>query len=226
MDQAGWHTSSQVEVPEVFIWVHAFPFTELQPAERLASNQWSGRRISYSRRWWLGRVLFQRCRALLKQQRLDSGPDCFHWWPLVAALNYGPINQFDITSPHRNLSKLATCDRDFCYCPFNHLLLQMLRIPKQLLRPTGNLDISNRYNWVSSFLPWFMPPYKHRNSSSYPFSTPRPHDQTRLPFTFEANHGIISTCCSRIKLLRFSRWISVCNFSSFREYHLIVEQQL
>lgn len=33
----------------------------------------------------LEQVLFERCRALLKQAQLISGLTCFHWWPRTGA---------------------------------------------------------------------------------------------------------------------------------------------
>ena len=87
MDQAGWHTSSQVEVPEgihlEFMPCHS---PELQPAERLwpLTNEAVANQL-FQTLDDLEEVLFQRCRALLKQQDLIRGLTCFHWWPLVAA---------------------------------------------------------------------------------------------------------------------------------------------
>ena len=87
MDQAGWHTSSQVEVPEgihlEFMPSHS---PELQPAERLwpLTNEAVANQL-FQTLDDLEEVLFQRCRALLKQQDLIRGLTCFHWWPLVAA---------------------------------------------------------------------------------------------------------------------------------------------
>ena len=87
LDQAGWHTSSQVKIPEgihlEFMPSHS---PELQPAERLwpLTNEPIANRL-FKTLDELEEVLFQRCRALLKQQDLIRGLTCFHWWPKVTA---------------------------------------------------------------------------------------------------------------------------------------------
>jgi transposase len=88
LDQAGWHTSDQLQVPEgihlMFIPSHS---PELQPAERLwpltnepIANQ------SFQSLDELEEVLFHRCRPLLQQQELIRGLTFFHWWPRTAAV--------------------------------------------------------------------------------------------------------------------------------------------
>lgn len=87
VDQAGWHTSDLVEVPEgihlEFLPSHS---PELQPAERLwpLTNEPIANN-SFPDLEQLEQVLFERCRALLKQAELISGLTCFHWWPRTAA---------------------------------------------------------------------------------------------------------------------------------------------
>lgn len=58
----------------------------LQPAERLwpLTNEAIANKL-FQTLDELEEVLFQRCRALLKQQDLIRGLTCFHWWPKVAA---------------------------------------------------------------------------------------------------------------------------------------------
>lgn len=83
LDQAGWHTSERVEVPEgihlVFLPSHS---PELQPAERLwpLTNEPIVNE-SFETLDKLEQVLYKRCRALLKQRDLIRGLTCFHWWP-------------------------------------------------------------------------------------------------------------------------------------------------
>lgn len=88
LDQAGWHSSEQVRVPEgihlMFMPSHS---PELQPAERLwpltnepIANQ------SFQSLDELEEVLFHRCRRLLQQQDLIRGLTFFHWWPRTASV--------------------------------------------------------------------------------------------------------------------------------------------
>ena len=87
LDQAGWHTSEQVEVPEgIHFELMPSHSPELQPAERLwpLTNEAIANKL-FQTLDELEEVLFQRCRALLKQQDLIRGLTCFHWWPQVAA---------------------------------------------------------------------------------------------------------------------------------------------
>jgi len=76
MDQAGWHTSSQVEVPEGIHLEFMLPIHQnFNQQSVCGSNQWSGRESVIPDVGWLGRGAFQRCRALLKQQ------DLIRAWP-------------------------------------------------------------------------------------------------------------------------------------------------
>ena len=90
IDQAGWHTSKQVQVPEglhlEFMPSHS---PELQPAERLwpLVNEPIANR-SFQNLDELEEVLFQRCQALLKQPSLIKGIACFHWWPTTKAISF------------------------------------------------------------------------------------------------------------------------------------------
>lgn len=85
MDQAGWHTSSQVAIPEgIHLELMPSHSPELQPAERLwpLINEPIANRL-FETLNELEEVLFHRCRALLLQQDLIRGLTCFHWWPQV-----------------------------------------------------------------------------------------------------------------------------------------------
>lgn len=83
IDQAGWHTSEMVEVPEgIHLMLLPSHSPELQPAERLwpLTNE-PIINESFETLDDLEQVLFERCRALLKQHDLIRGLTCFHWWP-------------------------------------------------------------------------------------------------------------------------------------------------
>lgn len=87
MDQAGWHTSAQVKIPEGIHVVLMPPHSpELQPAERLwpLTNEPIANKC-FETLAQLEEVLFQRCRALLAQRSLVRGLTCYHWWPKSAA---------------------------------------------------------------------------------------------------------------------------------------------
>ena len=82
VDQAGWHTSKQVRVPEglhlIFLPSHS---PELQPAERLwpvVDEPIANR--SFENLEQLEEVLYQRCQTLLKQLELIAGLTDFYWW--------------------------------------------------------------------------------------------------------------------------------------------------
>ena len=101
LDQAGWHTSDQVEVPEGFHLFFLPPYSpELQPAERLwpLTNEPIGNR-SFESLDELEDLLFHRCRRLLQQQNLIRGLTFFHWWPGSA------------TNGDRTLTKQVRCYR-------------------------------------------------------------------------------------------------------------------
>lgn len=99
MDQAGWHTSSQVEVPEgihlEFMPSHS---PELQPAERLwpLTNEAVASQL-FQTLDDLEEVLFQRVACLTEAARLDSGPDLFSLVALSGSVNYGQSTGFDMT---------------------------------------------------------------------------------------------------------------------------------
>lgn len=87
LDQAGWHTSKHLLVPEGIHLVPLPPYSpELQPAERLwplvdepIANQAFGTLDEAEE------LVYQRCRRLLHQQQLIQGLTCYHWWPEVDA---------------------------------------------------------------------------------------------------------------------------------------------
>lgn len=85
VDQAGWHTSKNLELPEglhlIFLPSHS---PELQPAERLwtlVDEPIANR--SFENINELEEVLCQRCQTLLKQQDLIQGLTSFHWWTQI-----------------------------------------------------------------------------------------------------------------------------------------------
>lgn len=82
LDQAGWHTSEQVKLPEGLHLEFLPAYSpELQPAERL----WSILDEPIVNRCFetieqLEQTLFERCRFLLKQQDFIRGLTDFYWW--------------------------------------------------------------------------------------------------------------------------------------------------
>ena len=87
MDQAGWHTSDKVKIPEGVHVVLLPPHSpELQPAERLwpLTNEPIVNK-SFETMEELEEVLFQRCQVLLQQRDLIRGLTYYHWWPKSAA---------------------------------------------------------------------------------------------------------------------------------------------
>jgi len=90
IDEAGWHTSPQVRLPEdlhlEFMPSHS---PELQPAERLwrLINEPIANR-SFKNLDKLEEVLFQRCQVLLKQPSLIKGITCFYWWSKTQAISF------------------------------------------------------------------------------------------------------------------------------------------
>lgn len=87
LDQAGWHTSEQVKIPEgIHLVLMPSHSPELQPAERLwpLTNEPIANQL-FETLDELEEVLFQRCRAMLKQPDLIRGLTNFYWWPKVAA---------------------------------------------------------------------------------------------------------------------------------------------
>lgn len=87
LDQAGWHTSEKLEVPEGIHLVPLPPYSpELQPAERLwplvnepLANQ------AFETLDEAEELLYQRCLRLLQQQQLIQGLTYYRWWPQVEA---------------------------------------------------------------------------------------------------------------------------------------------
>jgi hypothetical protein len=82
MDQAGWHTSKRVEVPEGMHLVFLPPYSpHMQPAERLwpIVNEGIANQVFETLDALLERVA-QRCVELLKLPDFISGLTRFHWW--------------------------------------------------------------------------------------------------------------------------------------------------
>jgi transposase len=87
VDQAGWHTSEQVEIPEgihlEFLPSHS---PELQPAERLwtLTNEPIANR-SFESLDEVEEVLIKRCRQILDQPDFVRGLTNFSWWSELVA---------------------------------------------------------------------------------------------------------------------------------------------
>jgi len=85
LDQAGWHTSAQVNVPAGITLVFLPPRSpELQPAERLwplSNEAICNRRFQDIEE--LEEVQSQRCVQLLAQPQLIRSHTLFHWWPQI-----------------------------------------------------------------------------------------------------------------------------------------------
>ena len=86
VDQAGWHTGGEVEIPEG-IHLEFLPSgsPELQPAERLwpLSNEALANSL-FEEIEEVERALLQRCVQLLDQAELIAGLTNYHWWPQTA----------------------------------------------------------------------------------------------------------------------------------------------
>jgi hypothetical protein len=87
LDQAGWHTSDQVEVPDgihlSFLPSHS---PELQPAERLwtLTNEPIANH-NFENLDAVEEALFQRCRQILELPDFIRGLTHFYWWPEFAS---------------------------------------------------------------------------------------------------------------------------------------------
>ena len=86
VDQAGWHTSSEVEVPEG-IHLEFLPSgsPELMPAERLwpLSNEAIANRL-FEEICEVEEALLERCLQLLDQAETIKNLTNYHWWPQTA----------------------------------------------------------------------------------------------------------------------------------------------
>ncbi len=86
LDQAGWHTSKELKVPEG-IHLEFLPSRspELQPAERLwpLSNEGVANR-HFEEIEGLEEALVERCVSLSGQTELIRSYTRYHWWPKVA----------------------------------------------------------------------------------------------------------------------------------------------
>ena len=86
VDQAGWHTGKEVEIPE---GIHLeFPPSgspELQPAERLwpLTNEGVANGL-FEEIEEIEQALMERCMQLLDQKETIKGLTNYHWWPQVA----------------------------------------------------------------------------------------------------------------------------------------------
>ncbi len=83
LDQAGWHTTKRLTVPEGIHFAFLPPYSpELQPAERLwglVDEPVANR--SFDDLDELEAVLAERCRALERQRRPIKTRTRYHWWP-------------------------------------------------------------------------------------------------------------------------------------------------
>jgi len=82
LDQAGWHTSGKLEVPEGIHLLFLPPRSpELQPAERLwpSINEAVANR-SFSSLDELEDTVIHRCQVLLRRPEFIQGLTGFHWW--------------------------------------------------------------------------------------------------------------------------------------------------
>jgi len=83
LDQAGWHMSGKLDVPEGIHLVPMPPYSpELQPAERLwplvnevLANE------AFDTIDQVEELVFQRCQRLFQQKDLIQGLTFYHWWP-------------------------------------------------------------------------------------------------------------------------------------------------
>jgi hypothetical protein len=83
LDNAGWHTSPQIVVPEGVRFCFLPPYTpELQPAERLWPLADEGvANTSFDTLDDLTEKLDRRCSALAEQPDILKAYTNFHWWP-------------------------------------------------------------------------------------------------------------------------------------------------
>lgn len=87
LDQAGWHTTEKLQVPQGIHLIHLPPYSpELQPAERLwplvnepLVNQ------AFDSIKEVEELVYQRCQQLLQQQELIRGLTSYHWLPIDKA---------------------------------------------------------------------------------------------------------------------------------------------
>jgi transposase len=86
LDQAGWHTSGEVEIPRG-IHLEFLPSgsAELQPAERLwpLTNEAIANRL-FEEISQIEQALVQRCVELLGRASIISNLTNYHWWPQAA----------------------------------------------------------------------------------------------------------------------------------------------
>jgi transposase len=86
VDQAGWHTGGEVEVPEgIHLELLPTGSPELQPAERLwpLTNEAIANRL-FEEIEQMEEVLVERCVQLLDQAQTIRNLTNYHWWPQAA----------------------------------------------------------------------------------------------------------------------------------------------
>jgi len=86
LDQAGWHVSSEVEVPDGLHIVFLPPYSpELQPAERLwPLSDEALVNEHFATLETLMETQSEHCRQLQKQAEIIHTRSHFHWWPKIA----------------------------------------------------------------------------------------------------------------------------------------------
>ena len=86
IDQAGWHVSGEVEVPDGLHIVFLPPYSpELQPAERLwPLSDEALVNEHFATLETLIETQSERCRQLQKQAEIIHTRTHFHWWPKIA----------------------------------------------------------------------------------------------------------------------------------------------
>jgi hypothetical protein len=87
LDQAGWHRSDDLVVPEGLHLVFLPPYSpELQPVERLwpLSNEPIANRV-FADLDELEAVLGTRCVTLMSQPEVVRRHTSFHWWPTISS---------------------------------------------------------------------------------------------------------------------------------------------
>jgi transposase len=87
LDQARWHTTPKLEVPEGLHLVFLPPYSpELQPAERL----WPLTNEAIANQYFetieeVEEAICHRCQELLKYPGFVRGLTHFHWWPNITS---------------------------------------------------------------------------------------------------------------------------------------------
>jgi hypothetical protein len=115
VDQAGWHTGKEVEIPEG-IHLEFLPSgsPELQPAERLwpLTNEGLANGL-FEEIEEIEEALVERCLELLDQTQIIEGLTNYHWWPQTARISRNPSAGLNI---NRRRKSCSPCSRSVCSC--------------------------------------------------------------------------------------------------------------